>query len=347
MDCHPGHDWRLIALLRLLAACVVFYAVLSPGANAVDEDSSPAAESPAAAGGDRVLATVNGRAIRERHLRREIDRIIAERRFPPDDAIRRQLFRPTLELLIDRQVVLDALRRDNRAASDAEVELEVSRVKAALKRIKGADARRQGDVDDDGPPVEKLSDDDLRHDIAWRLSWRQYCEAELTDDAIAAYFGKHRRQFDGTRLRVSHILFGLPKDADEVAARQAIERAARLRERIVAGEISFADAARRSSDAPTKTDGGDIGFITRRGEQHESFAAAAFVLAVGEISQPVQTPHGVHLIQCTAEEPGRKKLADVRDGVVRAAQQHLFRARAAAERPKAKIEYAGRAANDG
>ncbi len=295
-------------------------------------------------GEDRPLATVNGHAIYERDVQREISLAVAQNRLPPRDATRKELAGPTLELLIDRRVVLDALRRDKRAASDADIDLELARAKAALARIQDAVAGRLRSLDDDHPLAQQYSDADLRFAMDWRLSWRRYCEAELTDAAIAAYSKKHRRQFDGTELRVSHILFSLSKNADENAVRETIERAAKLRERIVSGEISFADAARQFSDAPSKTDGGSIGEITRRGEQHEAFAAVAFALAVGEISRPTRTPHGIHIIQCTAENPGDKKLTDVRDSVVRAATTELFRTRADAERPKAKIEYADDAA---
>jgi parvulin-like peptidyl-prolyl isomerase len=44
----------------------------------------------------------------------------------------------------------------------------------------------------------------------------------------------------------------------------------------------------------------------------EAFSRAAFTLDVGEISDPVVTPFGVHLIRCDAIRPGTKQLADVR-----------------------------------
>ncbi|MEX2185623.1 MAG: peptidylprolyl isomerase [Pirellulales bacterium] len=285
---------------------------------------------------DRLLATVNGYAIHERHVRREISNSLSVPQLSPQATINKEWARATLELLVDRRVVLDGLRRDKIAASDAEIDVEFERFRSSLARDKQTldDYRKAY-----GPSAE-----DVRDEMAWQISWRRYCEAELTDDAIAAYFDKHRRQFDGTRLRVSHILFALSKNADEKAVVEATERAVKLRARIVAGDVSFADAAMQFSDAPSKADGGDIGSITRRGEQHEAFAGAAFALAVGEISPPTRTPHGVHLIRCAAEQPGEKKLADVREAVVRAATTELFRRRADAERPKAKIVYADDAA---
>lgn len=323
----------------LLAVCIAIAVKLAP---AGEQNKPQAAES------DRILATVNGRPIHERHVRREIGQVIAADKLPADDAIRARLTARTLELLIDRRVIMDALIHDKRAASDADVKREVDRERATLDRIRKAigeqrppDQKRPADKT---PPLQTVSEDDLRADIQWRLSWRKLCETELGDAALAAYFEKHRRHFDGTQVRVSHILLAIPAAVDTAAVesrtRETLEKAAKLRQRIAAKELTFADAAKQFSDGPSKTDGGDIGFITRHGEQTEAFAAAAFALDIGEISPPTRTPHGVHLIYCTEIKPGDKKLADVLDPVRTAATKELFRAWSDRERPKARIEYA-------
>ena len=108
------------------------------------------------------------------------------------------------------------------------------------------------------------------------------------------------------------------------------------------GELTFAEAAAQFSDAPSKDRGGDVGYFPRRGVMHEAFAAAAFALKPGEVSQPVVTPFGVHLIQITAEKPGSKQLADVREEVYRAAEARLFDTLVANGRKRAKVEYAAK-----
>jgi parvulin-like peptidyl-prolyl isomerase len=82
-----------------------------------------------------------------------------------------------------------------------------------------------------------------------------------------------------------------------------------------------------------------LGFVTRHGEHVEAFSKAAFALAPGEMSPPVVTPFGVHLIQCVEIKPGTKTLDDVREDVLAAATAELFRNRAASERKNARIEY--------
>lgn len=75
------------------------------------------------------------------------------------------------------------------------------------------------------------------------------------------------------------------------------EQAEKLREEIIAGK-SFADAARESSKCPSGARGGDLGYFTR-GKMVPEFEKAAFELPVGEISAPVKTQFGWHLLLVT------------------------------------------------
>ncbi len=88
-------------------------------------------------------------------------------------------------------------------------------------------------------------------------------------------------------VRASHILV---KTEDE---------AKKLREDINAGKISFEDAARQISLCPSGHEGGDLGFF-KRGVMVKPFEDAAFAMKeVGEVSEPVETQFGWHLIQLT------------------------------------------------
>ena len=87
-------------------------------------------------------------------------------------------------------------------------------------------------------------------------------------------------------VRASHILV---KTEDE--AKSLLEE--------IKGGKSFADAAKEVSLCPSGRDGGDLGFF-RRGVMVKPFEDAAFALKnIGDISEPVQTQFGRHLIQMT------------------------------------------------
>jgi len=88
-----------------------------------------------------------------------------------------------------------------------------------------------------------------------------------------------------TKVRASHIL--VPTK----------EEALKVREEIVNGK-DFAQAAQEVSLCPSKRNGGDLGYFGK-GEMVVEFEKAAFELPVGEISEPVQTQFGWHLIKVT------------------------------------------------
>ncbi len=106
----------------------------------------------------------------------------------------------------------------------------------------------------------------------------------------------YTEQLPGARLRARHILLSIPSGAtpEQVDSVRAFARS--LRERIVAGE-SFESIAREYSQDPgSAASGGDLGTFGR-GEMVRPFEEAAFALEPGEVSEPVETPFGFHLIR--------------------------------------------------
>src|SRR5688572_29393496 len=73
------------------------------------------------------------------------------------------------------------------------------------------------------------------------------------------------------------------------------EEADRIRQEIIAGKTTFESAARQHSLSPDAAKGGDLGFFSR----NEKIAAfnEAFKLPIGEISRPIQSRYGIHLLK--------------------------------------------------
>ncbi len=220
-----------------------------------------------------------------------------------------------LEEVVARRLVLIYAQRKGEAASDEELAAATARLKSRLAAQHRSIA--------DQLKAEGIRQADLRRQLAWDIVWDKYLGRYLTAERRALYFQAHRRELDGTQLVVSHILLRPAAGAGPAAVAGLLKQAEGLRRRIVAGELTFADAARQYSAGPSRSSGGRLGPIGRHGPMDESFSRAAFALAVGQVSPPVQTPFGVHLIRCDDVRPGSRQLADAAQQVDNALAREL------------------------
>ena len=144
-------------------------------------------------------------------------------------------------------------------------------------------------------------------------------EVELTENEVRAYFDEdpNRYRTDEER-RARHILISADSDTDEL---QAEDLAKELRQRLVAGE-SFENLAEEySDDSGSAADGGDLGWAAPEDFESE-FSDSLFSLALGELSEPVKTEFGFHIIRLEEIREGSKKTyADVRNELIKELQK--------------------------
>ena len=67
---------------------------------------------------------------------------------------------------------------------------------------------------------QELTQLELEYEFRWRIAWKTYLKKHLTDDRLTQYFQKYQRKFDGTTMKVAHLL--LPRsDSDESGLQNA------------------------------------------------------------------------------------------------------------------------------
>jgi peptidyl-prolyl cis-trans isomerase D len=109
--------------------------------------------------------------------------------------------------------------------------------------------------------------------------------------------------------RASHILIKLPKDADQAAVAAARKKLEQLKQQLAQG-ADFAKLAREYSQDPgSAKQGGDLGFFSR-GTMDEALEKVVFSMKPGEVSGPVRTPFGLHLVKLTAVKPAETETFD-------------------------------------
>jgi peptidyl-prolyl cis-trans isomerase D len=124
---------------------------------------------------------------------------------------------------------------------------------------------------------------------------------------IAAYYEQNKREFSkGEQARARHILVRVARGASEAEKTAAHDKAEALRKEIQGGK-NFAEVAQASSDdTGSKAQGGELGW-NERSAWVPAFSQAAFNLKIGEISEPVLTPFGWHIIQVEERKPAEEK----------------------------------------
>ncbi|MCP4876186.1 MAG: hypothetical protein GY896_12030 [Gammaproteobacteria bacterium] len=124
---------------------------------------------------------------------------------------------------------------------------------------------------------------------------------EVNEEDVYARYQENRGVYTSTEIReASHILI---KAGEGEEVDQALSKIGEIRQRIVNGE-SFADLASEFSEDPgSAADGGNLGEI-ERGVMVQTFEAALFALQVDQLSEPVKTGFGWHLIKLHAVNGG-------------------------------------------
>jgi len=166
----------------------------------------------------------------------------------------------------------------------------------------------------------EVSDDDIRQYYESRADEFmtpervrvQYLQLDMDDIVVdnpvdeqaleALYRDRAETYVTPEQRRVRHILIQLPQDADTAAADAALQKARDAIKRIRAGE-AFADVAKEVSDDPgSAANGGDLGLFGR-GIMTPAFEEVAFSLQPGELSEPVKSPFGYHVIEVLEIQP--------------------------------------------
>ena len=304
------------AILGLSFSCLPAFAQAPQSAvsppPAQTAQAAPAPAAPAAAA-DAVAATVNGYPILESVVQRSMQRV------PP---AKQTEARPQIIHFLVDQMLLDRYLIDQKIVVEPkEVDKAVEEMKAELQKQKKEFAKELEEM--------KLTEEELREHIAADIRWGKFAEARATDKVLQELFEARKYLFDGSMVRARHIL--MPEAAQLQAVKLGIDKQVadglaqlppntdnltREKKRQTLLDEAFAAQAKDKSTCPSKDKGGDVGWFQGVGFMVEPFARAAFTSKPFEMTEPVKTPFGNHLIVVTDRKPGREvKFEEVKEMV--------------------------------
>ncbi|MEO5376639.1 MAG: SurA N-terminal domain-containing protein [Magnetococcus sp. DMHC-6] len=129
---------------------------------------------------------------------------------------------------------------------------------------------------------------------------------KITQEEIDAYYQEHQEEYQRPESRLlSHILIKVEPQADQATQDAALKKIQEIQKRHQAGE-TFEALAKSLSEDVSAQQGGSLGEFTP-GQMVPAFDNVAFTLPVGQLSDPVKTEFGYHLIRVDEIHPGELK----------------------------------------
>jgi peptidyl-prolyl cis-trans isomerase C len=307
-----------IFIIATLAACsrtapanATPQAAPAPAASAQSAPPAPAAapQAPAPAPAAKpvpaqlpeVVARINGETISGKDLDDAV-RAIAGRAgpVPPDE--RDRVYRGVLDNMIGYRLIIQEAKARKITVSDADVDAQVAQIRAQFP----SDAQFQQAL-----TAQKTTLEAVRNDARDGMSADKLVESEIASkvavkpEAVTDFYQKNQDKFQqGPRVKASHILIGIPQNADAATKQQAKAKAEAVLKDLKAGKDFAATAKANSQDPGSAPNGGDLGYF-EQGQMVPPFEQAAFALKPGEMSELVETQFGYHIIKVAEKQDSR------------------------------------------
>ena len=277
----------------------------------------------------QTIAIVGDSEITQSQLQREWDLLIKSQGADKalTDSEKEQLRKTILEKEINRQLALQFLDASGQGVVGTELDL--------LKRKVSNELKQRGITLTAHLMDQGLTAAEWEQRLKWRVGWNRYIAKYMNDENYENFFQQNRRQYDGTQLKVAHILIR-KENIKDLASESALLTS--VKADIESDKLSFTAAATQYSQSPTAKKGGELGWIEWVQPMPTSFTKAAFALKPGGISKPVSTPFGLHLITVLEEKPGNKTWQQTRKALREGMREFLFTWSVDQQREKTEVQ---------
>lgn len=295
----PSPSLCLAVALALAGSTMVLAADAKKNAKA-NEPAAPAkAAEPAAEASSlpATVAVVEGTEIKKEELEKAFNTVLQAQGVTASQipaAQKSQVYRMILDDMILERLV--AKRSENTPVADDEVTAMYERIKSNF----GSEEELKAQIEKNGQTVEQV-----KSDIRISLKQQRWLEeqtkdkTEVSDADAEAFYKENPEQFQKPeQVRASHILVRVPEDAKPEVVTEKEKQAKAIAARVKKGEDFNKVAAEVSEDPSAKQNSGDLNFFTKE-QMVPEFSNAAFGMKKDEISEPVRSQFGYHIIKVT------------------------------------------------
>jgi peptidyl-prolyl cis-trans isomerase C len=271
---------------------------------------------------------VNGKDITEGQVDEMFTAGLQGRTIPPAQVgMLKERYRPQiLNVLIDDQLFDVEAKKENVAVTSDEVAKKVegdidsyARQSKTSKEDMAKQVKQRTGMELKDYIAKRAADPFLQRMLRRaKLIEKKFPEQiKVTDAEVKENYDKNLETVykEPAKVRASHILFATrgKNDAEKAELKKKAEE---VLTEVKKPGADFAALAKQHSDCPSKEQGGDLNFFPREKAMVEPFAAAAFKMKVGEISDIVETEFGYHIIKVTdRREPSTTSLEEATPGI--------------------------------
>ncbi len=270
----------------------------APAASAASATPADASAPASPLGLKDPVAVVNGDPISLKELQEAFDTAVKSSGINAADLSDAQKIEGYHQLL--DELIVDKLIAKQAAAvevSQADIDAELAKIKKQFPTEE--DFNKQ--LAQVGQSPDKVADT-----IKKMLQQQRWVESQVADKVAVTpedaqkFYNDNKPEFqEGASVKASHILIRVDENAPEDVVKQKQAEAAKIAAQASKKGADFAALAKQYSEEPgAKESGGDLGFFTKDRMVPE-FAEAAFSQKVGQVSQPVRTQFGWHVIKVT------------------------------------------------
>jgi peptidyl-prolyl cis-trans isomerase C len=240
-------------------------------------------------------------------------------RMPP--AMANMMKKRTVDRLIDEHLIDQKLEGAKVEVEPNEVDEEFDKFKERFPNEKAFESF----LTRNGITADKMKEN-LQKDLKLRKLLEDKYGIEVTEKDAKDYYQKNEARFEQPeQVKARHILIKTEKGADQAALDKAKKRAEDIAKEAKKSGTDFAKLAEEKSEGPSASRGGDLGFFTRRRMVPE-FSEAAFNMKTGEISDPVKTQFGYHVIKVEEKkEAGKVPYDEAKEKIMMQLERQKFR----------------------
>ncbi len=210
-----------------------------------------------------------------------------------------KLYEKDLNELIERDSQIQQLLNSNPEFRDEIIKTLINRwIQISMLAL---EAKNKGLEND--PEIKKELVELEKMLLAKKYFEKKVQKLEITEKEIKEYYEKNKEKYkEPESVHIKHILIYVPKEADKKTQEEALNKANKIRNQLLKG-AKFEELAKiYSDDTGSREKGGDLGII-KKGQTIPEFEKEVFQLKAGEISQPIKSPYGYHIIKVEEKFP--------------------------------------------